>query len=80
MEKEIPRQVIKEAGCLVEYYGENFRFLGERENLEVYQFLFPEDIVTGFPFIYMYNPKNHTAYEITGFEAIDIIQELLAEE
>ncbi|MBQ9576824.1 MAG: hypothetical protein IJV11_08100 [Muribaculaceae bacterium] len=77
MEKEIPKQVIEEAGCLVEYYGNNFRFLGKRDNLDVYQFMFPEDTTTGFPFIYMYNSENQTAYEITGFEAIDIIQELL---
>ena len=67
-----PPEVLKTAKGLVDMYGPHFVLLGERDGREVYMFQFPDDSTTGFPFVYLYE-KGKPALEVTGFEAVDII-------
>ena len=73
MDKKIPEQVKKKAENLINMYGENIEYLGNYKDSEYYTFVFPQDTVTGFPFIYIYYSKSGDVMEITGFEALDII-------
>ncbi len=67
-----PPEVLKTAKGLVDMYGPHFVLLGERDGQQVYMFQFPEDSTTGFPFVYLYE-KGKPALEVTGFEAVEII-------
>ena len=73
-----PPEVLKAAKGLVNMFGPHFVLLGERDGQEVYMFQFPEDSTTGFPFVYLYE-KGKPALEVTGFEAVDIIDSFGAE-
>ena len=73
MEIVIPKPVMKEAGELVAQYGEHFELKGKYKKYDVYMFVFPENTETGFPFIYLYDPSANRAYEMTGFEALEIL-------
>lgn len=73
-----PAEVLKAAKGLVDMFGPHFVLLGERDGQEVYMFQFPEDSTTGFPFVYLYE-KGKPALEVTGFEAVDIIDSFGAE-
>lgn len=73
MKNNIPEAVIKEAKDLIERYGESIDYLGEYEEDEVYIFVFPENMETGFPFIYLYDKASNQAMTITGFKALDIL-------
>ena len=46
---------------------------------DVYQFVFPEDTETGFPFVYLHNTSSGQVMEITGFDALDIVCEFIKE-
>ena len=52
-------------------YGDSFDYLGEYEGAETYLYRFPDDIDTGFPFVYLL--KDGKVEEISGFLAFDII-------
>lgn len=80
MDKKIPEQVIKEAEFLINMYWENIKYLGTDEGVEYYQFVFPENTRTGFPFVYMYHPKNGEVTVITGFKTFQIIKKFYKEE
>lgn len=73
-----PAEVLKAAKGLVDMFGPHFVLLGEMDGQEVYMFQFPEDSTTGFPFVYLYE-KGKPALEVTGFEAVDIIDSFGAE-
>lgn len=73
MSKEIPTAVIKEAQNLISHYGQHIEFLGEFSDAEYYTFRFPENSLSGFPYVYMYDPQIEGVLEITGFRALDII-------
>ena len=73
---DIPKAVLKAAGDLVRIYGPNLILLGEKAGQEVYQFVFPEDEKTGFPFVYLYE-KDKPVLELTGYDALDIIASFL---
>lgn len=75
----IPVAVKEEAKTLISMYGENIILLGQKNNMDVYRFMFPEDSVTGFPFIYLYDREKESAVKITGFKAVSIICELVKE-
>jgi len=75
MGKKIPSEVIKEAKSLINMYWENIKYLGTNKDYEYYQFIFPENEETGFPFVYIYSPQNWKVLEVTGFRALDIIDE-----
>lgn len=73
MSKEIPQAVIKEAQGLIERYGQHIDYLGEYKEADYYVFHFPDETITGFPFVYVYYRQKEEAIEITGFDALDII-------
>ena len=77
MKKNIPESVIKKAQELVNLYGDTLSYVGEYKGNDVYQFVFPEDSETGFPFIYLHDLPNDQVVEITGFDALDIIGEIV---
>jgi hypothetical protein len=80
MDKKIPEQVIKEAEFLINMYWENIKYIGTDEDAEYYQFVFPKNTSTGFPFVYIYHPKNGEVTEITGFDTFQIIKKFYKEE
>lgn len=69
----VPYCVKEKAKGLIELFGEHFIKIGSYDQYDVFQFVLPSDICTGFPFIYLYNPQEDKTQEITGFEALDII-------
>ena len=79
MEKSIPESVLMEAQGLISLYGNTLKYLGEYKGYDVYQFAFPENTETGFPFVYLHNTSNNQVMEITGFDALDIICEFVKE-
>ena len=79
MNKIIPKSVLQEAKSLIELFGNNFKYLGELWGCSVYMFVLPEQQVTGYPFVFMYDHDDETADKITGFEAVDILGEFIKE-
>jgi hypothetical protein len=75
---EIPKSVLDEARTLVKQYGPRFSYLGESGGWDYYLYNFPEDVKTGYPFVYLYQ-EGHPAFEVTGSEALDIIASFGAE-
>ena len=73
MNKEIPQKVKEAASFLIEMYGDNIEYLGRYQGLAVYQYLFPEDTETGFPFVFLYNGASEVQ-KITGEETFKIIR------
>ncbi len=68
---EVPKAVLRAAGQLVTQYGPNFRLLGQYGDRDAWQFVFPENDYTGFPFVYLH--KDGDAEEIGGELALDIV-------
>lgn len=79
MENNVPKSVVQEAKGLVELYGSSFKYLGGYMGNDVYLFVFPEHTVTGYPFLFLHNKRNDSVDRITGFDALDIIDELIKE-
>ena len=73
MKNDIPEAVIKEAKNLIDRFGESIDYLGEYQDDEAYVFVFPENMETGFPFVYLYDKASDQAMTITGFKALDIL-------
>ena len=68
-----PSAVLRKASGLIKMYGEHFEYLGRRDRVDAFRFVFPEDRDTGFPFVYLYEEERDAVSEVTGFEALDII-------
>lgn len=70
--KAIPKEITSLApeGATIEYLG---KYVG----MDAYHAYIP-DAVTGFPFVYVVNGKH--IKEITGFDALEIINEFIKEE
>lgn len=68
---KVPEEVIKAAGQLVEQYGENFEYLGRKDDTDYFLYAFPEDSCTGFPFVYAF--KDGDVDTMTGDIAFYII-------
>ncbi len=79
MNKTIPESVIEEAKGLINIYGNNLEYMGEYKGFDVYKFKFPKDSETGFPYVYLHDSSKDTVMEITGFDALDIIDEFVQE-
>lgn len=73
MYNEIPQAVIKEAQGLIARYGQHIDYLGNHKDADYYVFHFPDGIMTGFPFVYVYYHQTEEVIEITGSNALDII-------
>lgn len=77
MSKNRTPQIVKDkARWLIDKYGCNFEYIGQHEGKNVYMFIFPNDIETGFPFIYLWD-RGDDIVELTGFEALDITNLLI---
>lgn len=72
---KIPEQIVNAAQELVNRFGNKLAFIGKQGDNFVYQFRFPKDLDTGFPFIYIM--EGDTVISKTGFEALDIIKSLV---
>ena len=72
---KIPEQIVNAAQELVNRFGNKLAFIGKQGDNSVYQFRFPKDLDTGFPFIYIM--EGDTVISKTGFEALDIIKSLV---
>lgn len=76
MTTEIPVKVQREAQHLINRYGQNLDYIGNFNEYEYYIYKFPEETITGFPFVYAYNSETEEVMEISGSRALDIIGEL----
>lgn len=72
---KVPEQIKNAAKSLIGVYGEAFDYLGKYKDKDTFVFRFPDDTNTGFPYIYLF--KDGKATEITGFEALDILNSLV---
>ena len=73
MKGQIPSAVTQAASFLIEEYGDNVVFIGKKDNLDVYMYKFPEDALTGFPFVYLYDALSGQVTTVNGFASLDII-------
>lgn len=71
-EMEIPAKVREAARDLIERYGDRLVYLGEYHGAQAYYYRFPDDLDTGFPFVYLL--KGESVSNINGFDALDIIR------
>lgn len=67
----IPEQVKNEARWLIEQYGDSFDYLGNHEGADYFLYKFPEDVTTGFPFVFRYGDGSVMTF--SDFEALDLI-------
>lgn len=72
---KVPEQINSAAKSLIDAYGEAFDYLGKHKGKDAFLFRFPDDTDTGFPYIYLF--KDSKAIEVTGFEALDILNSLV---
>lgn len=75
--KDIPTAVIQKAKGLINLYGVNLDFIGLYKGMDVYAFQFPENTETGYPFLYLYDRQSKNTTDVTGFEALYILDMLL---
>ena len=68
---KVPEQIKAAAKELIDMFGSNFEYLGNRNGAEFYMFKFPDDAETGFPYVYQF--ENGEVLTITGFAALDAI-------
>lgn len=73
---KVPAEILAAASEEIAEYGEHFRLMGELNGKQVYAFKFPNDVLLGFPFLYLY--KDHKVDFITGREALMILRSLRA--
>ena len=72
---KVPEQIKSAAKSLIDVYGNAFDYLGKYKGKDAFVFRFPDDANTGFPYIYLF--KDDKVTEITGFEALDILDLLV---
>jgi len=79
MKDIIPESVVKKAKDFIDLYGNTIEYIGEYQGCDLYQFFFPEDSVTGFPVFYLYDTSKNSVTEVTGFDALDILDKFIQE-
>lgn len=72
----IPQPILKAAKNLIDRYGKRLAYIGKYNDQDVYVYSFPDDVETGFPFLYLYDVKRQTVFTITGHEALEIISKI----
>lgn len=77
MNKNIPKEVVAKAIDLINLYGNTLKYIGEYNGCVAYRFGFPEHSETGFPVIYLHDSRSGEVMEVSGFDALDIICELV---
>ena len=75
MNTDIPQSVIREAQGLIERYGQCIDYLGGCQDVDYFVFHFPDRTITGFPIVYLYYRKTEEVVAVTGFNALDIVEE-----
>lgn len=75
--KTIPSAVIEAAKPLIMHYGENLVFLGQKNTQDIYLFKMPDNLLTGYPFVFLYDSQDDTVDIITRFDAVDIVGKYL---
>ena len=73
---EIPNEVLQAAADLVAEYGPDFALLGELSGRAVYQFRFPSGDLTGFPFLYLYDPASGAVETVSGRASLRLLRSL----
>lgn len=73
---ETPVTVLKKAKELVESFGNHFNYLGIYQNKQVYKYVFPEGLRSGFPYLFLYDERKKDVEEITGIEAFEVIRSI----
>lgn len=73
MSNIIPQKVKESASFLIKTYGDHLKYIGKYQKSDVYQYVFPENTVTGYPFVFLYNPTGDVQ-KITGYESFEIIE------
>ena len=72
----IPLSVLDAAKGLIEMFGNTLYLKGNYQGKVVYQYVFPLNMSTGYPFLYIYDKQSNTTTEVTGFESLEIIEQL----
>ena len=73
----IPEVVKSEARGFIEDYDAKLKHIGEYKGYEVYFICFPEDMLTGYPIIFMYKegePVWELQYEAEQFFGDDVFE------
>jgi len=66
---KVPKEIEIAAKELIDSDGYSFKYLGKYKEQEAYMYCFPEDTLTGFPFVYLLG-KDGKVEEIEGPEAL----------
>ena len=74
---ETPKEVKVAAASLIEQYGDSFEHLGKYRGRDVWEYCFPEDVITGYPVLFLF--KRGKVEEVGGLVALNIVS-LLVEE
>ena len=80
MKETIPSVIIAQAKELIDLYDNCLEYCGSYQNKDVFVFRFPDDTETGFPFLFLYDKTNEGVEEITGFETLHILSEIIEEQ
>ena len=78
-ESDIPQAVLHDASWLIEVYGCDFRKIGKYDGKIVYLYCFPENTETGYPIIYLYDEIDRKTIQVTGEDALEVIQDCINE-
>lgn len=73
---DIPQAVLHEASWLIEEYGCAFTKIGQYDGKIVYLYCFPDNTETGYPVVYLYDEMNMISLQVTGENALDIINDV----
>ena len=71
---ETPLAVLKKAQELVESFGDHFNYLGIYQGKQVYKYVFPKGLRSGFPYLFLYDERKKDVKEITGIDGLEIIR------
>lgn len=77
MNTTIPNAVLAKAQGLICLYGDCLEFCGLFHGQEVFRFRFPANKETGFPFVYLYEVATDGVREITGFDALRLLSDIM---
>lgn len=73
MSDSIPKQVKEKAKVLIDLYGDAFDYIGKYQGMDVYQYLFPKNTVTGYPILFLVSSTGDVE-EKTGPGVFEIIK------
>lgn len=77
MNKKVPIVVREKAMPLIKQYGENVVYIGKKDIWMIYMYKFPEETLTGYPFVYLYDTQEDSVVVIDGFDALQLLEEFI---